>query len=148
MTKIKVTKTSIDGLVIIEPKIFRDNRGYFTETYNSSEFAECGIDAVFVHDLSDTALSAVDEEYVSFYAIGYLVPYEYMLDLSYLKWRLTEPSEEEIYLRHLEYYLGKYGLKSDDAYDNSLFNRILSARKFDINKKYSFESPKRRALRG
>ncbi|MGN1422432.1 MAG: dTDP-4-dehydrorhamnose 3,5-epimerase [Oscillospiraceae bacterium] len=50
MTKIKITNTSIDGLVIIEPKVFRDNRGYFTETYNSSEFAECGIDAVFVQD--------------------------------------------------------------------------------------------------
>lgn len=100
------------------------------------------------HDLSDTALSAVDEDYVSFYAIGYLVPYEYMLDLNYLKWRLTEPGEEEIYLRHLELYLGKYGLNISDAYDNSLFDRILSARKFDINKKYSFESPKRRAPRG
>ena len=50
MSKIKVTKTSIDGLVIIEPKVFRDNRGYFVETYNENEFKENGIDAVFVQD--------------------------------------------------------------------------------------------------
>ena len=50
MSKIKVTPTYIDGLVIIEPKVFRDNRGYFVETYNENEFKENGIDAVFVQD--------------------------------------------------------------------------------------------------
>ena len=43
-------KTEIEGLVIIEPRIFRDARGYFFESYNSAEFARNGINAVFVQD--------------------------------------------------------------------------------------------------
>ena len=33
-----VIKTNIDGVVIIEPKIFEDKRGYFFESYNDLEF--------------------------------------------------------------------------------------------------------------
>lgn len=40
----------IDGLLIIEPKIWPDNRGYFTETYNQALFAQHGIPDVFVQD--------------------------------------------------------------------------------------------------
>ena len=47
---IKVTKTPIEGLVIIEPKVFGDNRGYFMETYNQTDMANAGINAVFVQD--------------------------------------------------------------------------------------------------
>ena len=43
-------KTEIEGLVIIEPHIFRDARGYFFESYNAAEFARNGINAVFVQD--------------------------------------------------------------------------------------------------
>lgn len=50
MGKITVTKTHIDGLVIIEPKVFGDNRGYFMETYNQEEMANAGLDMVFVQD--------------------------------------------------------------------------------------------------
>lgn len=34
----QITTTPIDGLVIIEPKVFYDERGYFTETYNTATF--------------------------------------------------------------------------------------------------------------
>lgn len=50
VAKIKVIKTLIDGLVIIEPKVFTDERGYFVETYNQDEFAKAGLDMVFVQD--------------------------------------------------------------------------------------------------
>jgi dTDP-4-dehydrorhamnose 3,5-epimerase len=43
-------KTEIDGVVIIEPVIFEDNRGYFMETYNYAEFKAAGIDNIFVQD--------------------------------------------------------------------------------------------------
>src|ERR1700712_2691132 len=46
----KITKTDIKGLLIIEPKIFNDGRGYFYESYNKSKFAEVGIDVDFVQD--------------------------------------------------------------------------------------------------
>lgn len=50
MGEIKVTKTPIEGLCIIEPAIFGDNRGYFTETYNQKDMQKAGINAVFVQD--------------------------------------------------------------------------------------------------
>ncbi|NFE95401.1 dTDP-4-dehydrorhamnose 3,5-epimerase [Clostridium botulinum] len=43
-------KTSIDGVYIIEPKVFGDNRGYFMETYNREQFLEAGLDMIFVQD--------------------------------------------------------------------------------------------------
>ena len=33
-------KTKIDGVIIIEPKVFEDSRGYFYESYNEKEFKE------------------------------------------------------------------------------------------------------------
>ena len=43
-------KTDIEGVVIIEPKIFQDNRGYFFESYNESVFVKNGITNRFVQD--------------------------------------------------------------------------------------------------
>lgn len=50
MGKITVTTTPIEGLKVIAPTVFGDNRGYFMETYNIADFAEAGIDSVFVQD--------------------------------------------------------------------------------------------------
>ena len=44
------TKLELDGLVLIEPKVFSDERGYFFESYKHSDFARSGIDAAFVQD--------------------------------------------------------------------------------------------------
>ena len=43
-------KTSIDGVYIITPKKFGDNRGYFMETYNEHDFKENGLNYNFVQD--------------------------------------------------------------------------------------------------
>lgn len=43
-------KTYIDGVIIIEPKIFTDSRGYFYETYNEQDFIKNGIPNRFVQD--------------------------------------------------------------------------------------------------
>ena len=50
MGKIKVTKCDIEGLYVIEPTVFGDNRGFFMETYNQNDFHEAGLDMVFVQD--------------------------------------------------------------------------------------------------
>ena len=42
--------TDIDGVYIVEPKIFKDDRGYFCETYNAKDFAAAGITNTFVQD--------------------------------------------------------------------------------------------------
>lgn len=46
----KITKTKIKDLVIIEPKVFRDDRGFFYETYQSERYKSVGINADFVQD--------------------------------------------------------------------------------------------------
>lgn len=43
-------KTDIDGIIIVEPRIFADNRGYFFESYNEAEFTANGIPNKFVQD--------------------------------------------------------------------------------------------------
>lgn len=44
------SKTPIEGLIVITPKVFADNRGYFFESYNKRAWAEAGITADFVQD--------------------------------------------------------------------------------------------------
>jgi dTDP-4-dehydrorhamnose 3,5-epimerase len=44
------TKTDLPGLLIYEPKLFEDSRGYFFESYNESVFKSEGIDIRFVQD--------------------------------------------------------------------------------------------------
>ncbi len=50
MSKFKKNETGIEGLYVIEPTIFEDNRGYFMETYNKKDFEEIGITTEFVQD--------------------------------------------------------------------------------------------------
>lgn len=50
MSKFNFIKTDIDGMFIIEPTVFGDNRGYFLETYHYNEFKKAGIDVEFVQD--------------------------------------------------------------------------------------------------
>ncbi len=45
-----ISNTKIEGLKIIEPRIFPDDRGYFYESYNEKKYREAGIDASFVQD--------------------------------------------------------------------------------------------------
>lgn len=47
----EVIKTDIEGVLIVEPRVFGDSRGYFFESFNAREFAEkTGVDVTFVQD--------------------------------------------------------------------------------------------------
>ena len=50
MGKITVTPCDIEGLYVLEPTVFKDERGYFVETYNQNDMKEAGLDMVFVQD--------------------------------------------------------------------------------------------------
>ena len=52
-------KTNIEGVYIIESKLFGDDRGYFTETYNKEQFAEVGLNMTFVQDNESKSSKAV-----------------------------------------------------------------------------------------
>ncbi len=46
----KVIKTKIEGLLVIEPNIFKDARGYFYESYNESKFHDASLKYIFIQD--------------------------------------------------------------------------------------------------
>ncbi|MFA5889075.1 MAG: dTDP-4-dehydrorhamnose 3,5-epimerase [Candidatus Paceibacterota bacterium] len=50
MNKFNFTPLTIPGVILIEPKVFEDSRGYFIETYNKKDFEEAGIKENFVQD--------------------------------------------------------------------------------------------------
>jgi dTDP-4-dehydrorhamnose 3,5-epimerase len=46
----KIIETPLKGLYVIEPKVFKDERGYFYESYNQKMFQNAGITDIFVQD--------------------------------------------------------------------------------------------------
>lgn len=46
----RVTELALEGVRLIEPRVFRDDRGYFAETWRADRFAEAGLPDPFVQD--------------------------------------------------------------------------------------------------
>lgn len=59
MGKITVETCHIEGLKIITPSIFGDERGYFMETYNYNDYKESGMDMEFVQDNQSSSKKGV-----------------------------------------------------------------------------------------
>lgn len=59
MGQITVTTCDIEGLKVIEPKVFGDNRGYFMETYNRKDYTDAGIPQEFVQDNQSSSTKGV-----------------------------------------------------------------------------------------
>jgi len=55
----EIQKTNIEGLLIISPKVFKDDRGSFFESYNRQLFASHGLDMEFVQDNQSTSCKGV-----------------------------------------------------------------------------------------
>jgi dTDP-4-dehydrorhamnose 3,5-epimerase len=47
---VEVLPTQLEGPILLQPKVFRDERGFFLETYRETVLAELGIDDEFVQD--------------------------------------------------------------------------------------------------
>jgi dTDP-4-dehydrorhamnose 3,5-epimerase len=47
---LKFIETPLPGVVIVEPQVFADDRGFFMETYHADRFRAAGIDVAFVQD--------------------------------------------------------------------------------------------------
>ncbi|KRE75418.1 dTDP-4-dehydrorhamnose 3,5-epimerase [Paenibacillus sp. Soil750] len=54
----KIITTKLDGLIIIEPDVFGDNRGFFMESYSSTKFAVLGVDHRFIQDNHSLSVEA------------------------------------------------------------------------------------------
>lgn len=59
MGKFKFNKTAIEGVYVIEPTVYGDERGYFMETYSEAEFREAGLDYDFVQDNQSSSRKGV-----------------------------------------------------------------------------------------
>ena len=99
MGKIKVQKNvgGIEGLCVIEPKVFGDSRGYFVETYNKNDMLEeemCIRDrTIYVENFVTTAKVLVEE--------GFLPVSQY----SFAKKKKEEnPENEAVSYTHLDVY--------------------------------------------
>lgn len=55
----KTRETGIDGLLIIEPKVYRDERGYFLESYHQERLKELGINHQFIQDNQSRSVNGV-----------------------------------------------------------------------------------------
>jgi dTDP-4-dehydrorhamnose 3,5-epimerase len=59
MGQFTFTKTDIEGVLVIEPRVFGDERGYFMETYNKADFGKAGITCEFVQDNQSKSIKGV-----------------------------------------------------------------------------------------
>src|ERR1700739_5161673 len=50
MDSLKTIETVLPGVVVLEPRVFRDERGFFLESYNERVFAEFGVQETFRQD--------------------------------------------------------------------------------------------------
>lgn len=55
----KIEKTSFEGLLVLSPAVFNDNRGYFFESYNSKRFSELGLEFNWVQDNQSHSIHGV-----------------------------------------------------------------------------------------
>jgi dTDP-4-dehydrorhamnose 3,5-epimerase len=56
---LNVIETSLPGVLVIEPKVYADERGFFMETYQAAHFRARGIDAAFVQDNQSRSVRGV-----------------------------------------------------------------------------------------
>jgi dTDP-4-dehydrorhamnose 3,5-epimerase len=59
MGKITIETCHIEGLVVVKPQVFGDERGYFMESYNSRDYQEASIDVNFVQDNQSSSTRGV-----------------------------------------------------------------------------------------
>lgn len=55
----KIIETGLPGLVVIEPRVFEDDRGYFFESYQSNRYIEAGINQTFIQDNESKSVKSV-----------------------------------------------------------------------------------------
>ncbi len=55
----KITETPIEGLFVIEPSVFEDERGYFFESYRQERYTEAGVYTEFIQDNESKSVRGV-----------------------------------------------------------------------------------------
>ena len=91
------------------------------------------------HNIENINAKIAELEYINFYCFVYLVPFTLLWDQNYMKWRLTNPSEIEIYKRHIQEYLNEKNIAENVLQVNAKdrFNKILEAQDYDLKADYA-----------
>jgi len=55
----KIIETGLPGLLIVEPSVFKDDRGYFFETFHHSRYYDAGIQTTFIQDNESKSVRGV-----------------------------------------------------------------------------------------
>ena len=78
--------------------------------------------------------SKVDIKALNWYLFGYLIPHDLMFSHDYWRWRLSKPSEKDIYMYHIKFLLDLFGLTLADLQDNDVarYRKILMNRIDDL----------------
>ena len=88
----------------------------------------------FMCETDYTSTSKVDLRALNYYLFGYLIPNDLMFSDEYWKWRMTNPSETEIYRRHLDFLIEKLNLPKSilvEQDEQKRFKSILESRGCD-----------------
>lgn len=94
------------------------------------------------NDVSDMTLSSPSMDFTNFVVFSYLVPYEIILEPDYLRWRIAQPSEREIFMCHLMYYLKCRGIPPEVlSVSDGRFEEIMDRQGFDIDGKVTQTMP-------
>lgn len=87
--------------------------------YGDSPFAFMGNKGI-----NDTTDKKVPLDFINYTTFGYFVPWEMLRDVEYIRWRLSMPSELEIYERNMEYYLSQRGLEINKVFEQEQSVRL------------------------
>ena len=89
--------------------------------------------------IEDTSLQDFDLYYINFFVFAYLVPFALLWDEDYIKWRLSNPTEIEIFKRHLMFYLDKKNISHDILKQDksNRFHNLLKAQNYDLKADYA-----------
>ncbi len=88
----------------------------------------------FLCEKDYSSVKKVNLHALNFYLFAYLVPNDLMFSNEYWFWRLTNPTEKEIYLRHLDFYMSRLRLPDEiwtNSNENGRFKSILESRGCD-----------------
>lgn len=109
------------------------NRSPYTALKCSSSYGQ-------KHDIEDKEEYSIDVLYLNFFAFCFLIPYSKMMDPEYIMWRLSKPSEAEIFKKHMQIYLEQRNCDMDKLILTAPSERmgyILKCRGYEDSKKLS-----------
>lgn len=110
------------------------NRSSYTTLKCSSSYGQ-------KHDIEDKEEYSVDILYLNFFAFCFLIPYSKMMDPEYIMWRLSRPSEAEIFKKHMQVYLEQRNCDMDKLISTASSERmgyILKCRGYEDSQKLSY----------